>query len=155
MSTPRRRELGYTPVRLSGARGHFTMDDLALVQSVFPSARRHVLEGALLFPTPEPALRFYATGRIDGIEDRPKDNGHRTELCRSFVTASRRSSNVKDPSAYRNLWDGLSRRFERARAVVAERLPGCHAAFACGGHRPRKPSTTSANSSIWSDGIVT
>jgi ubiquinone/menaquinone biosynthesis C-methylase UbiE len=74
------RELGYTPVRLSGARGHFTMDDLALVQSVFPSARRHVLEGALVFPTPEPALRFYKTGRIDGIEHPPKDKRHRAEL---------------------------------------------------------------------------
>lgn len=29
------RALGYTPVRVSGERGHFSMDDLALVQSVF------------------------------------------------------------------------------------------------------------------------
>jgi ubiquinone/menaquinone biosynthesis C-methylase UbiE len=31
-------ELGYTPVRVSGERGHFTMNDLPLVRSVFPSA---------------------------------------------------------------------------------------------------------------------
>jgi hypothetical protein len=38
------------------------------------------LNGALVFPTAQPALRFYATGRIDGIEDRPRDNSHRAEL---------------------------------------------------------------------------
>ncbi len=72
--------LGYAPVRVSGERGHFSMDDLALVQSVFPSAERFLLEGALVFPEAEPAVRFYATNRVDGIEDRPTDNRHRAEL---------------------------------------------------------------------------
>lgn len=74
------RALGYTPVRVSGERGHFSMDDLALVRSVFRSAEWFLLEGALVFPEAEPAVRFYATNRVDGIEDRPPDNRHRAEL---------------------------------------------------------------------------
>jgi ubiquinone/menaquinone biosynthesis C-methylase UbiE len=74
------RALGYTPTRVSGERGHFSMNDLPLVQSVFPSAKRHLLEGALVFAEAEPAVRFYATNRIDGIENRPSDNRHRAEL---------------------------------------------------------------------------
>lgn len=53
------RELGYDPLPITP--GHFTMDDLPLVQQVFPAVERHVLEGALVFKTSEPALRFYAT----------------------------------------------------------------------------------------------
>jgi SAM-dependent methyltransferase len=74
------RALGYMPMRVSGERGHFSMDDLALVQSVFPSAKRHVLEGALVFAEAEPAVRFYATNRIDGIENPPSDKRHRAAL---------------------------------------------------------------------------
>jgi len=72
------RQLGYEPLPLVA--GHFTMDDLPLVRSVFPAAERHVLEGALAFPTAEPALRFYATSRIDAIQDRPADGSHRARL---------------------------------------------------------------------------
>jgi hypothetical protein len=74
------RALGYGPMRVSGERGHFSTDDLALVRSIFPSAERFVLEGSLVFPEAEPAVRFYATNRIDGIENRPPDNRHRAEL---------------------------------------------------------------------------
>jgi ubiquinone/menaquinone biosynthesis C-methylase UbiE len=74
------RALAYTAMRVSGERGHFSMDDLALVQSVFPSAERHLLEGALVFAEAEPAVRFYAANRIDGIENPPADNRHRAEL---------------------------------------------------------------------------
>ena len=56
------------------------MDDLALVQSVFPSAERYLLKGALVFTEADPAVRFYATNRIDGIENRPPDKRHRAEL---------------------------------------------------------------------------
>ncbi|HEY3064017.1 MAG TPA: class I SAM-dependent methyltransferase [Chloroflexota bacterium] len=72
------RELGYEPLPIGP--GHFTMDDLALVRSVFPNVERHLLEGALVFPTAEPALRFYASNRIDALRDRPPDGSHRARL---------------------------------------------------------------------------
>ena len=72
------RELGYEPLPI--AAGHFTMDDLPLVQQAFPVVERYILEGALVFETAEPALRFYATNRIDAIRDRPADGGHRARL---------------------------------------------------------------------------
>ncbi len=69
------RELDYEPLPITA--GHFTMDDLPLVQRAFPRVERHVLEGALVFETPDPALAFYATNRIDAIRDRPADGSHR------------------------------------------------------------------------------
>jgi SAM-dependent methyltransferase len=71
-------ELGYQPLPITP--GHFTMDDLALVQQVFPVVERNVLSGALEFTTAEPALRFYATNRIDALRDRPADGSHRARL---------------------------------------------------------------------------
>jgi SAM-dependent methyltransferase len=71
-------ELGYAPLPI--APGHFTMDDLLMVQKVFPTATRQVLEGALVFETAEPALRFYASNRIDALRDRPGDGSHRGRL---------------------------------------------------------------------------
>jgi SAM-dependent methyltransferase len=58
----------------------FTLDDLPLVQRVFPTAERHTLDSFLVFPNPEPALRFYATGLIDRVKDRPADGSHRPRL---------------------------------------------------------------------------
>lgn len=55
-------------------------DDLPLFQQVFPSAKRHVLQGTLVFNTPEPALRFYATNRIDALLNRPNDASHHARL---------------------------------------------------------------------------
>jgi ubiquinone/menaquinone biosynthesis C-methylase UbiE len=72
------RELGFEPLPITA--GHFTMDDLPLVQRVFPSAERHVLEGALVFETAEPALRFYASNRIDALRDAPANASHRQRL---------------------------------------------------------------------------
>jgi SAM-dependent methyltransferase len=72
------RELGYEPLPITP--GHFTMDDLPLVQQAFPVVERHILEGALVFEAAEPALRFYATNRIDAIRDRPADGSHRARL---------------------------------------------------------------------------
>jgi hypothetical protein len=40
--------------------GHFTMDDLPLIQPVFPAVERHILEGARVSDAAEPALSFYA-----------------------------------------------------------------------------------------------
>jgi ubiquinone/menaquinone biosynthesis C-methylase UbiE len=71
-------QLGYTPKPLSAET--FTMDHLPLVQAIFPEARRIVLDGALVFSEPEPALRFYASNRIDGLADLPPDGSHRARL---------------------------------------------------------------------------
>jgi SAM-dependent methyltransferase len=76
------RELGYEPLPI--AAGHFTMDDLALVQQVFPVVERHVLHGSLVFPTAEPALRFYATNRIDAVYERPRNGSHRASLVEAM-----------------------------------------------------------------------
>jgi len=72
------RQLGYQPLPITA--GHFSMDDLPLVKRVFSQVERYILEGALVFSTPEPALRFYASNRIDAIVDRPPDGSHRARL---------------------------------------------------------------------------
>lgn len=71
------RALGYTPIE---PRGHFTLDDLDLVRSVFPTAERHVRPDAFVFRDAEAVLRFYATGRVEAIENRPGDGSHRPAL---------------------------------------------------------------------------
>jgi hypothetical protein len=78
LHTSAARELGYDPMPITS--GHFTMDDLPLVQRVFPLAERHILEGALVFETAEPALSFYASNRIDAVRDAPLDASHRPRL---------------------------------------------------------------------------
>lgn len=72
------RERGYTPTAKPGSR--FTLDDLPLVRSVFPNVQRRVFTNAFVFPTAEAALRFYATGRVDAIQERRSDGGHRPKL---------------------------------------------------------------------------
>jgi hypothetical protein len=46
----------------------------------FPTVQRYVRESALVFPDAEPALRFYATNRIDMIEERTADGSHHARL---------------------------------------------------------------------------
>ncbi len=58
----------------------FNMNDTPLVEAVFASVERHVLEGALVFPSVEPALRFHATNRVDYIGPYPLDGSHREPL---------------------------------------------------------------------------
>jgi ubiquinone/menaquinone biosynthesis C-methylase UbiE len=70
--------LGYTPT--AGDASRFTLEDLELVRSVFPSAERYVLDNALLFQDAEPALRYYASGLVERIRDRPVDGSHRERL---------------------------------------------------------------------------
>ncbi len=70
--------LGYTVSPSDSLR--FTLDDLPLVRSVFPSAERFVRDDAFVFQDAAPALRFYATYAIDAIEDRPPDGSHRAAL---------------------------------------------------------------------------
>ncbi len=74
------RELGYRPASLFSSR--FTLDDLPLVRSVFPTAQVYVREDAFLFPDVASALRYYASVGVDLIEDMPADGSHRTDLLR-------------------------------------------------------------------------
>ena len=75
------RELGFVPVvgDLAGG-GRFSLSDLPLVQSVFPSVQLHHLPNAFIWPTVEPALRYYASGRIDAIQRSAEETGHREPL---------------------------------------------------------------------------
>ncbi|HEV2122544.1 MAG TPA: class I SAM-dependent methyltransferase, partial [Chloroflexota bacterium] len=70
-------QLGYTPT--PGPAARFSLDDLPLVRSVFPSAERHVLEDAFRFPMPEAALQYYLSGPVDRIEEW-RDEHHRARL---------------------------------------------------------------------------
>ena len=65
----------------------FSLGDLALVRGVFPSADVFVREDAFVFTDREPALRYYASGHIDSIEDRPADGSHRAPLLREVSEA--------------------------------------------------------------------
>lgn len=72
------RKLAYEPSDSILAR--FTLDDRELVRQVFPSARVFEFEDAFRFPSTEAALRYYATGLVDHIENAPRDGGHRQPL---------------------------------------------------------------------------
>jgi SAM-dependent methyltransferase len=58
----------------------FTLDSLPLVRQVFPNARVLANDDAFLFPTVEPALRYWASGGVDYIVDPPTDGSHRAPL---------------------------------------------------------------------------
>jgi ubiquinone/menaquinone biosynthesis C-methylase UbiE len=73
------RELGYTPTQRASA-SRFSLDDLPLVRSVFPSAQRFVRPDAFVFPTVEPVLRYYATSFVDAINGHAADGSHRPAL---------------------------------------------------------------------------
>ena len=73
------RDVGLTPTARSGFE-RFTLDELPLVQSVFPNAKRQIWPNAFVFPTAEAVLRFYASGRIDSVEERREDGSHRPAL---------------------------------------------------------------------------
>jgi SAM-dependent methyltransferase len=74
------RDCGFTPVEMASAR--FTLDDLPLVQSVFPNARVFLKENAFVFPSAEPALRYYASYPVDEVAERRDDGSHREPLMR-------------------------------------------------------------------------
>ena len=76
---------GYEP-RPSGAL-RFTLDHLPLVRSVFPSAEMHERKDAFVFPDAASAVRYYASGFIDAIQDRPADNSHRPKLAARMTDA--------------------------------------------------------------------
>ena len=70
--------LGYTPS--DGDSNRFTLDDLKLVQHVFPSAERYVLSNALVFRESEPIVRYHASGMVDRLAGGPSDASHRPRL---------------------------------------------------------------------------
>jgi SAM-dependent methyltransferase len=71
-------ELGYTPLPFHGS--PFNLGHHDEVRKLFPSVRLHVRDTALVFPDAEPALRFYATNRIDMIEGWAESTEHRARL---------------------------------------------------------------------------
>ena len=71
-------EFGYQPSARPTAGFH--LGHLARVQEVFPNATMHVRSDAFLFPTVDAALRYYASGMIDALEDAPPDGSHRQPL---------------------------------------------------------------------------
>ena len=75
------REHGLVPVANSPER-RFSLEQLPLVQSVFPNVELHRLPNAFIFPTVESAIRYYASGRIDAIERTADDTSHREPLLR-------------------------------------------------------------------------
>ena len=73
------RDLGLTPGPTPG-HSRFSLDELPLVRSVFPNAALHRQPNAFIFPTVESALRYYASGRVDAIEERDAEGSHRPAL---------------------------------------------------------------------------
>ncbi len=58
----------------------FNLSHIDLVSEVFPTAERFVREDAFLFPSAEAALRCYASGAIDALQDCPADGRHRPRV---------------------------------------------------------------------------
>lgn len=78
------RALGYVPAARDAA--SFTLSDLPLVRSVFPSAVLHVRDDAFVFPDALSAIEYYASGPVDVLTPRVVDGSHRQPL----ITAVRR-----------------------------------------------------------------
>ncbi len=72
------RAAGFTPRPRRTQR--FTELDEPLVAAEFAQCRLDTWDDAFLFPTADDALRYYATGPIDAIADRPADNSHRAAI---------------------------------------------------------------------------
>lgn len=81
------RAFGYTPSPRMTDRFH--LGHLDLVRSVFPDAEVFVRRDAFLFPTLAAALRYYASGAIDALEDLPADGSHAPKLLAHVATALR------------------------------------------------------------------
>ena len=69
---------GYTPSPRRTLR--FTELDEPHVAAEFAQCRLDTWDDAFLFPTVSDALRYYATGPIDSVADRPADNRHRAAI---------------------------------------------------------------------------
>lgn len=70
--------LGYQPSARPTAGFH--LGHLDRVAAVFPTATVHVRTDAFLFPTVDAALRYYASGMIDALDDAPPDGSQRGPL---------------------------------------------------------------------------
>jgi SAM-dependent methyltransferase len=79
------RELGLTPTATPG-HSRFSLDDLPLVRSVFPNVELHRQPNAFVFPTVDAALRYYASGRVDAVEERRADGSHQPALLERMGT---------------------------------------------------------------------
>lgn len=77
------RALGFTPTPPVHAR--FNLDHLPLVRGAFPRATVERYDDAFLFTSSAPALAYYASGFVDGIEAPPADGSHREPLLRLFA----------------------------------------------------------------------
>jgi len=77
------RAAGYTPRPRRTRR--FTELDEPHVAAEFAQCRLDTWDDALLFPTADDALRYYATGPIDSIADRPADNSHRAPITATMT----------------------------------------------------------------------
>ena len=82
------RKLGYQPARSFLER--FSPDHIGLVREAFPSAQVFEFEDALRFSAAEPALRYYASAMVDGIENAPSDGRHRGPLLSEMEESLRR-----------------------------------------------------------------
>ena len=72
------RAAGYTPRPRRTLR--FTELAEPLVAAEFAQCRLDTWDDAFRFPTVSDALRYYATGPVDSIADRPADNSHRAAI---------------------------------------------------------------------------
>jgi hypothetical protein len=70
--------LGYRPSGRVIER--FNMDHLDVVRATFPTAQRYIRDDAFVFPSADVTLRYYSSGMIDAIENRPMDNSHRDPM---------------------------------------------------------------------------
>ena len=74
--------LGFVATPMTPLR--FSLDDLALVQSVFPTAEVRVRNNALVFPDPDGPTNYYGSYFINAIEELPSDRSHRRPLLDAF-----------------------------------------------------------------------
>jgi SAM-dependent methyltransferase len=73
------RDLGLKPTAIPG-HSRFSLDELPLVRSVFPTVALHRQTNAFVFPTVESVLRYYASGWVDAVEERDAEGSHRPAL---------------------------------------------------------------------------
>jgi len=99
------RKLGYTPSPRVTDRFH--LGHLDLVRHFFPTAEVHARADAFLFPTLDAALRYYASGNIDALQDLPADGSHAArllphvaELLRAQLDAQGRLRVSKDAGCF-------------------------------------------------------
>lgn len=87
--------LGYVPTPRMTSRFHLGHVDL--VQRFFPGAEVYVRDDAFRFPALDAALRYYASGNVDAIENPPIDGSHTARLL-PLVEESLRAQMAGDGS---------------------------------------------------------